>query len=285
MVHGDDFTALGTDRSLDIYEKALLRCFDLKLRGRVGEGPKDCKELRLLNRILRVVPQGLRYEADPRHQELLARSLGIAQTRYIGTPGVKRNEDVDTGPESNEQQPHDYHDDDRDPHNTATVSAAIPVRRPQPRIKETVVDGVARRCLKHVRFDKQPTVPDITPYAEIYGKRPRSFVFIGPIVGDISEPWNFQMPAFKFISVSANPFTGKVASIMSKRCRQNISDSSSRLTELRKTLFELGCLGALGCISVAELLWRNVQKAKTEKIRCKESEEFGALAIAGADVG
>ena len=38
VVHGDDFTALGTDNDLDWYEKRLKDNFELKLRGRFGEG-------------------------------------------------------------------------------------------------------------------------------------------------------------------------------------------------------------------------------------------------------
>ena len=72
MVHGDDFTALGTDSMLNKYETALAKCFDIKLRGRVGEDDSDLKEIRMLNRILRVCAEGLRYEADPRHAEMLA---------------------------------------------------------------------------------------------------------------------------------------------------------------------------------------------------------------------
>ena len=76
VVHGDDFTALGTDDSLDLYEAGLLKCFDLKLRGRLGEGIDDLKEIRLLNRIIPLGAEGLTYEADPRHAKLLGRALG-----------------------------------------------------------------------------------------------------------------------------------------------------------------------------------------------------------------
>ena len=44
VVHGDDFTALGTDSALDTYESELLKKFDLKLRGRLGEEEQDLKE-------------------------------------------------------------------------------------------------------------------------------------------------------------------------------------------------------------------------------------------------
>ena len=34
---------------------------------------------------------GLAYEADPRHVELLARALGLEESRSVSTPGVKDN--------------------------------------------------------------------------------------------------------------------------------------------------------------------------------------------------
>ena len=48
-------------------------------------------EVRVLNRVVRVVPNGVRYEADPRHHELLSRSLGV-ETATV-TPGVKPGEE------------------------------------------------------------------------------------------------------------------------------------------------------------------------------------------------
>ena len=90
VVHGDDFTALGTKESLDRYEQELSKVFELKVRGRLGEGPKDDKEIRIINRIVRIMPGGLAYEADPRHAEMLARSLGIHDAKPVLTPGVKQ---------------------------------------------------------------------------------------------------------------------------------------------------------------------------------------------------
>ena len=47
----------------------------------------------LLNRILHLTDRGLHYEADPRHVEMLARSLGLDApgTKHVVTPGVKLN--------------------------------------------------------------------------------------------------------------------------------------------------------------------------------------------------
>ena len=42
-----------------------------------------------MNRIIRVGQDGLKYEADPRHVELLAASLGLTGCSPVKTPGVK----------------------------------------------------------------------------------------------------------------------------------------------------------------------------------------------------
>ena len=46
-------------------------------------------EFRILNRIVRVTKNGLEYEADPRHVELIAESLEIVDCKPVVTPGVK----------------------------------------------------------------------------------------------------------------------------------------------------------------------------------------------------
>ena len=78
--------------------------FEVKLKGRIGHEDHDLKEMRVLNRIIRVVPEGLTYEADPRHVELLVRSLNLEDCKKVGTPGVKLTADEvfdepDTTPE------------------------------------------------------------------------------------------------------------------------------------------------------------------------------------------
>ena len=85
MVHGDDFTALGPEKGLDVYERGMPAAFDVGLRGRMGCEEKDIKEITILNRILRLTSKGLAYEADPRHVELLARALGLEQCGRVST--------------------------------------------------------------------------------------------------------------------------------------------------------------------------------------------------------
>ena len=59
------------------------------MKGRLGRGQDDLKEMRVLNRIVRITEDGLRYEADPRHVELLAKSLNLQDCKSVVTPGVK----------------------------------------------------------------------------------------------------------------------------------------------------------------------------------------------------
>ena len=90
VVHGADFTALGTDQALDKYEEGLRKSFECKMRGSLGEEAHDMKEIQLLNRIIPITPVGLMYEADPRHAELLAKAINLGTCKHVATPGVKK---------------------------------------------------------------------------------------------------------------------------------------------------------------------------------------------------
>ena len=102
VVHGDDFTALGTDADLDWYEKALQESFEIKLRGRLGEGCSGPQEIRILNRVVSVDSNGLTYEADPRHGDLLMSSLNLNLSNSSATPGVKPHDRDDLAIKENE---------------------------------------------------------------------------------------------------------------------------------------------------------------------------------------
>ena len=72
--------------------------FDCKLKGRLGEEDGDLKEARVLNRILRIKPEGWEYEADQRHAELVVRGLGMEKAKCVKIPseeipGRKMEED------------------------------------------------------------------------------------------------------------------------------------------------------------------------------------------------
>ena len=146
VVHGDDFSALGTDAALDKYEKGLSQRFECKFRGCLGEDPQDLKEIRMLNRVIRITSTGLLYEADPRHAELLAKSMGLDNCRHVFTPGVKKSfsDDVMDLPVSDE----------------AEALRSLEVRMPQVKFDLTKIE-------EH----------DVIPYSQIYGCNPSRFVF------------------------------------------------------------------------------------------------------------
>lgn len=77
VVHGDDFTALSTDEGPDYLEEGVPRFFECELKGEIGHGAGDLAEMRVLNGVLRICPEGLLYEPDPRHVELAAKSFNF----------------------------------------------------------------------------------------------------------------------------------------------------------------------------------------------------------------
>jgi len=97
VVHGDDFVFSGNDGDLDWVQGCMQKSFLVKIVGRLGDGCKDVKEIRILNRIVRWEADGIYYEADPRHAEILARDVG-AEGPGVRTPGVKEEVGEDSRP-------------------------------------------------------------------------------------------------------------------------------------------------------------------------------------------
>ena len=61
VVHGDDFTVLGPECDLRWFAREFAKHFEVKVRGRIGPGPKDDKEATVLNRVVRWTDQGIEY--------------------------------------------------------------------------------------------------------------------------------------------------------------------------------------------------------------------------------
>ena len=104
VVHGDDFTALGTDPSLQKFEDGMAKFFEVKLKGRIGPEAHDQQEMKVLNLIERVVDHGLLYEPDPGHVELLVRAMGLEGANSRATPG-ETTYIVDEAQEEQQRQP------------------------------------------------------------------------------------------------------------------------------------------------------------------------------------
>ena len=89
-VYGDDFTVVGACEDLDWYEQQMQNKYEVTLRGRLGPGRDDSKEMTLLNRIVRwTEDDGIEIEADPRQAERLVEQLNLEGANPVSTPGVK----------------------------------------------------------------------------------------------------------------------------------------------------------------------------------------------------
>jgi hypothetical protein len=86
-VHGDDFVLTGRAWALDEVKAGMHEHFLLQELGRLGGGQGELRELRVLNRVIRWTPAGLKYEADPRQAEIVVRGVAGAE-RALSAPGT-----------------------------------------------------------------------------------------------------------------------------------------------------------------------------------------------------
>ena len=93
MVHGDDFVTVGSSHDLQWLKESLEAKYDLKTQV-LGPGPNDCSEVRVLNRILRWTSEGVEYEADPRHAEIVLQDMKAKGRRPVATPGMTGKKDA-----------------------------------------------------------------------------------------------------------------------------------------------------------------------------------------------
>lgn len=129
-----------------MYEAGMAKAFGCKFKGRLGHGPNDLSEMRVLNRIVRIVDSSLQCEADPQHAELLAISLNLLDCEPMVTPCVKLPfEQLDT-------------DKCPDDHNMDNVIASAAPRR------------------RFVNFDMSATVREVPFKVDYSGKHPNNFV-------------------------------------------------------------------------------------------------------------
>ena len=70
-VYGDDFISSGSKRNFDWFKGELSKRYGLKEEARLGPGKDDDHEGLVLNRVVRWSSQGIEYEADPRHVEII----------------------------------------------------------------------------------------------------------------------------------------------------------------------------------------------------------------------
>ena len=101
VLHGDDFVLAGSPKELTWVKAAMSESFLTKEVGTLGDGAGDVTELRILNRVVRWGSEGLTYEADPRHADILREGIAGA-ARSLSSPGTLSK---DLNPEDDEALP------------------------------------------------------------------------------------------------------------------------------------------------------------------------------------
>ena len=190
VVHGDDITTLGCDKDLDWMREGLSKSFELKVRGRVGEGVEGSNDMRILNRVVEMTKTGITYESDPRHVDIVASSLGLTSANSVATPGVKEGTPDYNTPKDNE------------PQGTPSFAGTG--------IEEESIRRLSNQGHRKVNFADDAELHEVTPYSEIYTVHPST----------IAATPN----GFKFVSSRADPFTSKLGEIMKARSKK-LADS------------------------------------------------------------
>ena len=94
VVHGDDFTVLASCSQLDWFRACISGKFEVKFRGRLGPGQDEDRSIRILNRVLEWTDEGLKYEADQRHAEIIIKQLGLRQdSKAVSSPSIASSGD------------------------------------------------------------------------------------------------------------------------------------------------------------------------------------------------
>ena len=101
MVHGDDYVSTGMPKDVEWMNLQFESKYTVKTQ-LLGPGPNEVKQVKILNRIITWDgKQGIIYEADPRHVEIVVDQLQLDDAKLVTTPGTKEEgrtqEGMDTG--------------------------------------------------------------------------------------------------------------------------------------------------------------------------------------------
>ena len=89
-VHGDDFTSTGRERDLVWLKNCMQGEFEIKTE---MLGPKEhhLKQVRILNRVISWQADGIVYEADQRHAEIIVNELELQKAKAVTSPGCRED--------------------------------------------------------------------------------------------------------------------------------------------------------------------------------------------------
>ena len=94
VVHGDDFVSEGPEEGLRAMDTMLRKEFEIKTEILGPDPRKHVQSIKILNRIITWGKDGISWEPDPRHAELIVESLGTQKN--AATAGIDDIEEDDT---------------------------------------------------------------------------------------------------------------------------------------------------------------------------------------------
>ena len=87
-IHGDDFVTIGKEHELKWMKQELEKAYEIKTQF-LGPNKEESQQVRVLNRILTWGSEGISYEADPRHAEIVISELKLSEAKGVVTPGTR----------------------------------------------------------------------------------------------------------------------------------------------------------------------------------------------------
>ena len=95
LCHGDDFCVVARRKQLQIFGKVLEKRFEVKQTGHIGFSASDTKELKILNRTIRidVLNEEMTVEADKKIVKDVLETVQLVGGKGVDSPRVTRNEE------------------------------------------------------------------------------------------------------------------------------------------------------------------------------------------------
>ena len=100
-MHGDDFSSTGTESDLRWLDGQLRSRFEIKTDF-LGPKERHSKQVRILNRVISWEKDGISFEADQRHAEVIIKAMNV--TKGVSTPGSRDDAARAGGPNGAEQE-------------------------------------------------------------------------------------------------------------------------------------------------------------------------------------
>ena len=85
--HGDDFVVIAAEDDINWLISEMKKVYELKSTI-IGPEPHHHKEVRILNRIVRWSRDGIQYECDQRHADVIVKELNLEGQKPLTTPGA-----------------------------------------------------------------------------------------------------------------------------------------------------------------------------------------------------